>query len=460
MTKRRLLQRLALLPLAALLCALLVACGGGPGAAGLCDDRSAAANPDAEAKFSNARTLFEAVAYTDGFISSSYIAPPDRLALLEAAWDGAKSTAMSDGIDVPGIIESVSPQLNGLGRDRVLVELLDLLSKNVEGKSPNQDIIDGTLNAMMKSLKDEHSYYLPRNLWDNARQGKVVVRGLYADPIGEGAVISEVIANSPAAGRIEPGDVVTAINGRPVSERPDVSASSDATFDVIKRNGGGNTKVVLPSAPVPWVTSRLLNNDTGYVRIYEFVNATSCDSFGYMRKSLDEALSAMAARGAKAWILDLRSNPGGHSSTAAYVAGRFGLEGLVLTLRTRSGIEDRIESLGNSAVATAPVVVLVNGGSASSSEVVAFALQDAGKAHVIGSNTAGAVVATVPHQVAGGAVFITTAFADVGRKQKRIDKVGVTPDKKVELDLDLLRREGRDSQLEAATAYLRQKLGH
>ena len=130
-----------------------------------------------------------------------------------------------------------------------------------------------------------------------------------------------------------------------------------------------------------------------------------------------------------------------------------------MTLRQRNGSDYRIEAMGNSIIGATPLVVLVNGGSASASEVTAFALQDVGKAYVVGTQSTGAVIAASAVPVNTGAVFITTAFADVGPKAKRIDKIGVTPNKKVELDLELLRREGRDSQLEAATDYLKQKLG-
>jgi C-terminal processing protease CtpA/Prc len=90
---------------------------------------------------------------------------------------------------------------------------------------------------------------------------------------------------------------------------------------------------------------------------------------------------------------------------------------------------------------------------------VAYALQQDRHAYVIGEQSAGAVVGARPFPLAGGAFFITGAFIDVGPGNKVLDKIGVTPDKKVALDLDLLQREGRDSQLEAATSYLKQKLG-
>jgi C-terminal processing protease CtpA/Prc len=203
----------------------------------------------------------------------------------------------------------------------------------------------------------------------------------------------------------------------------------------------------------------MLGDDVAYLRVYEFVTAATCDQFSAARKTLDVAMDELARGQPRAWILDLRTNGGGYMPTGAYVSGRLGLEGEFVSFRARSGSEGRIESLGNNAVGAAPLVVLVDAYSASTSEITAFALQDAGKAYVIGEQTAGAVVGTNPWPVNGGAVFITSYLVEAGPKQKRIDKVGVTPDKKVELDLELLRREGRDSQLEAATAYLRQKLG-
>ena len=115
--------------------------------------------------------------------------------------------------------------------------------------------------------------------------------------------------------------------------------------------------------------------------------------------------------------------------------------------------------MSENAIGNAPLVILTNGHSASASEIVAYNLQQSRRALVIGSQSGGEVVGTRPYRLGGGAFYLTGAFVDVGPGNKVLDKIGVTPDKKVALDLDLLRREGRDSQLEAATDYLKQKLG-
>ena len=90
---------------------------------------------------------------------------------------------------------------------------------------------------------------------------------------------------------------------------------------------------------------------------------------------------------------------------------------------------------------------------------MAFVLQESKRAHIVGEQSRGAVVSSLTFPMSKGAFSITGAFVDVGPDGKNIDKIGVTPDRKVALDLELLRREGRDSQLEAATSYLKQKLG-
>src|SRR3954449_9448141 len=103
-----------------------------------------------------------------------------------------------------------------------------------------------------------------------------------------------------------------------------------------------------------------------------------------------------------------------------------GLEGMLASLRQRDGKEYRLEALGSDAVHGAPIVVLLNGQSASTSEMAAVGLQDATKAYLVGSQSAGAVAGTFPFPINSGAVFITRSIVAVGPKSRTIDKTGVT----------------------------------
>jgi carboxyl-terminal processing protease len=204
--------------------------------------------------------------------------------------------------------------------------------------------------------------------------------------------------------------------------------------------------------------SQLLAETIGYVRLFAFPSDGSCDSLNSFASQLDGALSSLRREGAQAWILDLRSNPGGGIIPASFMAARFGFEGLVATAHYPNGAIEPFESIGMNAIGRDPVVVLVDQYSASASEVVAFDLQESRRARVLGARTQGSVVVGVGVPVFGGTLQVTAALLEVGPENKRLDFVGVQPDKIVSLDLNLLAREQRDSQLEAAIAELQSKL--
>jgi carboxyl-terminal processing protease len=239
--------------------------------------------------------------------------------------------------------------------------------------------------------------------------------------------------------------------------------NEDATAGVLRVITRSGQEQVLDLAHsqelLPWLSHDLLDNNVGYVRLYQFPVYLDCEGLLKIRGDLDNAIADLRARGAQSWVFDFRHNGGGSGETAAIVASTLGFDGLLYRARDKEGRRNSLEIVGENSLGKEPLVVMVNGQSASSSEIVAYALQDARRAHVVGTQSKGSVVAAYSFPMAGGAFFITGAFIDVGPGGKVIDKVGVKPDTKVELDLALLRAEGRDSQLEAALSYLKQKTG-
>lgn len=460
MTKRRLPQRLALLPLAALLCALLVACGGGPGdtsdnaCPGWLRDEDNAPAPDPTP--GPAGGLERAVMGAYSIARAYYITPYDWRTGLREAWLSAERT-MSGGTNVPEV------SLN-TRTDQELFEAyrsdLAKIDRAIKGQPGEQQIIEAALVAFARSFKDGHTYFLSKSRWEAHQNGSVYSYGLYTTRDGDKIVVTDVVPGSVAmeAG-VKPGDVILSSE---VLDEEQARTSTDRAFTlrIQKRSGGEQVlELKLAAQALPWLRYEMLPGDIGYVHLYVYPSFRTCTSLVKIRAALDDALNDLNKQGAKAWIIDMRDNGGGSSESAAFVATRLGFDGLLLRTRDKAGRRNDVEVLSDSAIGKAPLVVMVNGLSASSSEVVAYALQDSRRAYVVGSQSRGAVIATYPFPIAGGAFFVTGAFVDVGPSSKVLDKTGVTPDKKVELDLDLLRREGRDSQLEAATTYLKQKLG-
>lgn len=192
-----------------------------------------------------------------------------------------------------------------------------------------------------------------------------------------------------------------------------------------------------------------LEGEVGYIRLMNF-NARSDDE-------LREEIDKMEEQGAKGFVLDLRDNPGGLLDSSVDIASLFIEDGVIVTVENRAGKESTHRASGRTAT-EAPLVVLINGNSASASEVVAGALQDYGRATLVGEQSFGkGSVQSVRELSFGGAVKFTTAhyLTPLGRK---INGTGLTPDVVVEMEAADQADEETDVQRARAIELVREKL--
>jgi carboxyl-terminal processing protease len=459
MTKRRLLQRLALLPLAALLCALVVACGGGPGdtSNNACPGwlRDAAGRPTPEPPASMG--LEESMTRAYRLSRSNYIVSIDGHTGLREAWEAAQRTMRDVGIEVPE--QDIKSDTDELFSSYSSVMLN--LDSAIRGQRGEQRVIDSALEAFARAFKDGHTYFLRKARWDARQSGTIYSFGIYTKQDGDNFVVTDVLPGSVAVqAGVKPGDIVLSTQSMSSSDQNEHPGDAAREFRIRQRSGNEQPlELKLSPQPLSWLRYELLPGGIGYVHLYAYPSFTNCEGLVNIRAALDEAITELKRQGSKAWIFDMRDNGGGSAETAAYVATTLGFDGLLLSARTQFVGRADLEVLADSAIGSTHLVIMINENSASSSEIVSYALQESKQAYIVGTQSRGAVVSTRPYPLAGGALFVTSTFIDVGPSRKVIDKIGVTPDKRVELDLELLRREGRDSQLEAATAYLKQKLG-
>lgn len=187
------------------------------------------------------------------------------------------------------------------------------------------------------------------------------------------------------------------------------------------------------------------NQDIAYVRLYTF----NQNSGQLVRQAITDALK----RNPRALIFDLRGNSGGLLRQAVVVANVFLQDQVVLLERFSDGRTETYRTDGRAAAVDTPLVVLVNEGSASASEIVAGALQDHGRAKLVGVTTYGKGSVQLPHTLSDGSIMRVTIARWFTPLDRSIDGAGLTPDMVVEMP-DPQPTNGRDPQLDAALKYL------
>jgi len=321
----------------------------------------------------------------------------------------------------------------------------------------------GAISGMLESLEDSHAVYFDAKHYEyftEQSNGSFFGIGVTISNEGDDLVIQSVIKGTPAeAAGLKAEDVIVEIDG----EARDRWDSDEAVLRIrgeagtkvtlgIRRDGAEELRdvaIVRARIDVPNIESELLEGDVGYIRLYSF-NENADDE---VRKSID----ALAAQGAKGFVFDLRDNPGGLLSSSVDVASIFIEDGVVVRVEDREGTVEEYRAAGGAAT-DAPMVVLINGNSASASEIVGGALQDYDRATLVGEQSFGkGSVQTIEELSFGGAVKLTIAHY-VTPKSRVIDKIGLTPDMKVEMEPELQLEKSTDTQLQKAIEVLRGEL--
>ncbi len=301
-------------------------------------------------------------------------------------------------------------------------------------------LMQGAIRGMMDSLGDKHTSYMSPEEYKQANMpldGSYEGIGAYVDTSGDYLTIITPMAGSPAeTAGLKPGDEITAIDGKDMSgidpnivlqsvlgpagssvvltiHRPDPNSTFDVT---IQRD-----KIVVPT-----IESKMLDNQIGYIALATFGDTTTED--------LKKALTELMAQNPKGLILDLRNNGGGYLNTAIEVVSQFVGDGVVMYEQEASGTMNEYNAIPDGLATNIPLVVLVNEGTASASEITAGAIQDYGRGVLVGTTTygKGSVQNWIPLDNDQGAVRITVAHW-LTPKQRQINGVGLTPDYVVEL---------------------------
>jgi carboxyl-terminal processing protease len=328
-------------------------------------------------------------------------------------------------------------------------ELLDLFGEVFERirndyveEVEDEDLLEAAIQGMLRNL-DPHSTYLNQKNFQSIRQqtrGEFGGLGIEVtlDETGYVRVVAPIDDTPAFRAGIQSGDLITELDGVAVQgltlgeavEKMRGEVGSDIILTILRGDQEPfKTTVTRDRIKVQSVRHRIEAGDIGYLRISSFTGQTQA--------GLDKAIAAVkeeAGDGLKGFILDLRSNPGGLLDQAISVSDTFLEKGEVVSTRGRDPENaQRYHATPGDQIDGLPLIVLINGGSASASEIVAGALQDHGRAIILGTQSfgKGSVQTIVPLSRAGTAIKLTTQryYTPSGRS---IQQKGISPDILVE----------------------------
>ena len=354
---------------------------------------------------------------------------------------------------------------------RMLAEVLERVKRDYVDGVDDEQLIEAAIRGMVADL-DPHSAYLDADEYDDIRistSGRYSGVGIEVSVDDGRVVVVTPVDDSPArlAG-ILTGDIVISVDGMPVD-------SGNLNDTVFRLRGAPGTIVTVgilrdsETDPLSFALTRstiqvssvrheMLEPGYGYIRLTHFSETTAQDA-----KKAVRDLQSSAPNGLNGLVLDLRNNPGGVLEAAVEVADMFLDSGTVVTADGRAlDASFRLDATSGDVLDGLPLTILVNGGSASASEIVAGALQDHGRARLVGTRTFGkGSVQTVMPLSYGRAIKLTTShyYTPSGRS---IHQRGIEPDVKSELIAGIPDAPTpQDAQLDTALGLLKhQRIKH
>lgn len=385
-------------------------------------------------------------AFVGGFLASNVLLAPKAAAPVAAAATSTDGTPPEFQQDMP-----------------VFWEAWKIINDNFYALPIDQDKMTyGAVGGMVDALGDEHTAFV------DAKRAAYLQQQLQGSFEGIGATVEMVqgrltiiapIKGTPAdlAG-LQAGDVIlqvdeTVIQNMDVMQAISLIRGPKGTDVHLKVQRGATPAFELTitrnTINVPEVTSKMLEDDTiAYIELSEFGDKAPAE----LRKALTEAL----AKNPKALIFDLRGNPGGYLHIAIEVASEFIDEGkVVLIEKFKTGEQKNYETQGGGLATKIPMVLLVNEGSASASEILAASLRDYKRAIIVGQKSFGKGSVQTTHTLSDDSQLRVTIANFYSPNDITINHVGVTPDIEIPDPTDYERSRGIDPQLQKAVDMIK-----
>ncbi|AJQ26124.1 MULTISPECIES: S41 family peptidase [Pelosinus] len=320
-----------------------------------------------------------------------------------------------------------------------------------------ETLVAGAVKGMVSSLGDPHSIYMDAKMYkdfmvetEGSFGGVGMVLGVKEKTL---TVVSPIEGTPSDKAGIKSGDQILQIDGKDTKDMAldeavnKIRGPEGTTVSLAVRHESEPTKEITltrSNIQIKTVAGKMLPDKIGYIRISMFNDNTGND-FAQKYKELE-------AEGMKSIILDLRDNPGGLLEESVKVASKFVPKGPVVSVVTRDGHRETHSSTLEAI--KYPVAVLVNGGSASASEIVSGAIQDTASGTLIGTKTYGKGSVQTVLRLDSGAIKLTIAKY-LTPNDRSINGIGIEPDIKVEMDKDAK----SDVQLDKAIDFVKEKMG-
>ncbi len=380
---------------------------------------------------------------------------------------GVAVTLVVTGTGFAGYQKIMFPKGSALSDTKTVQKLNyleSLINEEYLEEKEEESLREGLYAGLMSGLNDPYSTYYTAEQYkelNTSNEGSYVGIGavLQKDKDGGAKIVQLYEGGSGEQAGLKKGDVLKAIDGEDVTEKETSDIASmiresdkdSVTLTIQRDEETKEIKVEIRDVEIQTVSHEMLDDETGYIRISEFSEVTT--------NQYKKAFEDLQDKGMKKLVVDLRDNPGGLLTAVCDVLRQILPEGLIVYTEDKNGKKEEEKCDGKSELAM-PLAVLVNGGSASASEIFAGAVKDYGIGTIVGTTTYGkGVVQTIQPLSDGSAVKITIAkyFTPKGND---INKKGIAPDVEAELSEDstdwteLTHEE--DTQLQSALKEIRQ----
>ena len=340
-----------------------------------------------------------------------------------------------------------------------------LIEKYYLGEVDEESLKEGAIKGYIEGLNDPYTEYISKEDMEDYladTMGNFVGIGIYMaqDPDTDEILVLAPIKNSPAekAG-IKPGDIIVSVDGEETSSKDITVVSTKikgeegttVKLEVLRGTETLSFEIKRENIIVNPVEAEVLENNIGYIKFSSFDENTA--------EEFKTKFEELQSKGIKSLIVDLRNNGGGIVDEALEIADYFVDKDTVLLYEVDKDNNETVKKAKDKAIINMPVIILTNENTASSSEILAGALKDLGKAKIVGTKTYGKGIIQQILTLPDGSGLKITTEKYLTPNRTEINKIGIEPDEKVELPEELkdelnIEKE-KDTQLQKAIELLK-----